>query len=79
LRPAGHQTDPGDSGIDGWICWRIWRALQSFPAQVRTLDGLRLASVTFLIERGHDVALASYDARMRAAAGAMGLQLDPLE
>jgi len=54
------------------------RALQPFPAPVRTLDALHLASLTFLIERGYDVPLASYDARMRAAAGAMGVRLFPL-
>ncbi len=49
------------------------RALEPFPAPVRTLDALHLATAMFLQERGHDVALATYDARMRKAAQAMGL------
>lgn len=55
------------------------RALQPFPTPIRMLDALHLASLMFLTERGHDVMLASYDARMRAAAGAMGIPLFPLE
>jgi len=49
------------------------RALQPFPTAVRTLDALHLASITFLTERGFEVALATYDERLRAAAEAMGL------
>jgi predicted nucleic acid-binding protein len=44
------------------------RALDSFPAPVRTLDALHLASVDFLRKQGLDVKLASYDARMIDAA-----------
>ena len=51
------------------------RALEAFPAPVRTLDALHLASAMFLRERGHDLALATYDTRMRAAAKAMGLAI----
>ncbi len=51
------------------------RALRPFPTPVRTLDALHLASAMFLRERGHDVALATYDVRMCEAAGAMGLAL----
>ncbi len=51
------------------------RALKPFPTPVRTLDALHLASAMFLRERGHDVALATYDARMSEAAEAMGLAL----
>ena len=40
------------------------RALEPFPAPVRTPDALHLATAMFLQERGHDVALATYDARM---------------
>ena len=53
----------------------LQRALKPFPTPVRTLDALHLASAMFLRERGHDVALATYDARMREAAEAMGLAL----
>jgi predicted nucleic acid-binding protein len=49
------------------------RALEPFPTPVRTLDALHLASAMFLRERGHDLAIATYDARMNAAAMAMGL------
>lgn len=51
------------------------RALKPFPTPVRTLDALHLASAMFLRERGHDVALATYDARMSEAAEAMGLDV----
>jgi hypothetical protein len=51
------------------------RALEPFPTPVRTLDALHLASVMFLRERGHEIHLATFDVRMRHAAGAMGLAL----
>lgn len=51
------------------------RATRPFPVAVRTLDALHLASVTFLRERGRDVALATYDRRMEEAAAAMGIPL----
>ena len=54
------------------------RALHPFPAPVRTLHALHLASVSFLTERGLDVALATYDERMQAAAEAMSLRTYPL-
>ncbi|HSW27859.1 MAG TPA: PIN domain-containing protein [Longimicrobiales bacterium] len=54
------------------------RARQPFPTAVRTLDALHLASVAFLVDRGHEVALASYDTRMCSAAAAMGIALHPL-
>jgi hypothetical protein len=44
------------------------RAQEAFPAPVRTLDALHLASIEFLRERLPDVQLASYDARMLTAA-----------
>ncbi|MDT8369551.1 MAG: PIN domain-containing protein [Longimicrobiales bacterium] len=51
------------------------RALHPFPAPVRTLDALHLASIAFLREEGHEVALATYDLGMSQAAGAMGIAL----
>ncbi|HEY5999509.1 MAG TPA: PIN domain-containing protein [bacterium] len=48
------------------------RALEPFPTPVRTLDALHLASLHFLEEQGQRVALATYDARLRAAAEAAG-------
>ena len=49
------------------------RALDPFPAPVRTLDALHLATIAFLREHGKDVALATYDERMREAAEGMGV------
>jgi hypothetical protein len=51
------------------------RAQEPFPAPVRTLDTLHLASIEFLRERVPDVALASYDARLLAAARKLGVPL----
>ncbi len=51
------------------------RALAPFPTPVRTLDALHLASAWFLLERGHELRLATYDARMADAAEAMGIAL----
>jgi predicted nucleic acid-binding protein len=54
------------------------RALQPFPAPVRTLDALHLASISFLRERGKDVTLATYDKAMARAAGAMRIPVRKL-
>jgi predicted nucleic acid-binding protein len=51
------------------------RALEPFPAPVRTLDALHLASLDFLRAQGQRPALASYDDRMLAAARAMKIPL----
>lgn len=48
------------------------RAAEPFPAPVRTLDALHLASADFLRGCGQEVTLATYDARMRAAGRALG-------
>jgi hypothetical protein len=40
------------------------RALEPFPAPVRTLDALHLASLEFLRNNGQKVELASYDEKM---------------
>lgn len=53
----------------------LQRALQPFPAPVRTLDALHLASLVFLIERGKRVELATYDARMQEACRAIAVPL----
>ena len=47
------------------------RALEPFPVPVRTLDALHLATIEFLRSHGQTVALASYDARLLAAARAL--------
>lgn len=49
------------------------RALEPFPAPVRTLDSLHLASIEFLRGHGQTVELASYDKRLKAAARALGI------
>jgi predicted nucleic acid-binding protein len=51
------------------------RALEPFPAPLRTLDALHLASADYLIANGQTVQLASYDQRMVVAADAMGIPL----
>ena len=54
------------------------RALEPFPAPVRTLDALHLASMEFLRSQGHTLELASYDDRMLTAARALGIPCRPL-
>jgi len=49
------------------------RALEPFPAPVRTLDALHLASVDFLRQQGQNVRLATYDARMIEMARRLGI------
>jgi hypothetical protein len=49
------------------------RALDPFPAPVRTLDALHLASMDFLRRNNQPVRLASYDQRLNAAARKLGI------
>lgn len=51
------------------------RALEPFPAPVRTLDALHLASIEFLRAQRQDVALATYDARLAAVARKLRIPL----
>jgi predicted nucleic acid-binding protein len=51
------------------------RALEPFPAKVRTLDALHLASAEFLRAQGQKVELASYDDRMLDVARRMNLPI----
>jgi hypothetical protein len=51
------------------------RALEPFPAPVRALDALHLATVHYLLANRQRVALATYDGRMGACAAAMGIEL----
>ncbi len=51
------------------------RALEPFPAPVRTLDALHLASLEFLREQGQTVSLASYDERMLDCAKALAVPI----
>jgi hypothetical protein len=57
---------------------KLARALDALPLPVRTLDGLHLATMVFLREQGRPVMLASYDARLLAAARALGIEPWPL-
>lgn len=50
------------------------RALEPFPVAVATLDGMHLATMEYLRGRGADVELASYDERLLAAAGTLGIK-----
>jgi len=51
------------------------RALSPFPAPVRTLDALHLATLTWLLDNGQSVELATFDLRMRAAAARLSIPL----
>lgn len=51
------------------------RALEPFPKPLRTLDALHLATVEFLRGSGASVELASYDARLVAAARALDIKI----
>jgi hypothetical protein len=56
----------------------LGRAREPFAGPVRTLDALHLASIAFLQQQGVRVSVASYDARMLAAAAALDVPLHPL-
>jgi len=49
------------------------RALEPFPAPVRTLDAIHLTSMEFLRGRGTAVELATYDERLRTGARSVGI------
>ena len=49
------------------------RALEPFPAPVRTLDAIHLAAVEFIRTQGVSVQLASYDERFLDAARLLGI------
>lgn len=51
----------------------LTRALDSFPAPVRTLDALHLASAELLRARAPLLRLATYDSRLASAATALGM------
>ena len=51
------------------------RALEPWPAPLRTLDALHLASVEFLRAHGQNVKLASYDERVIKAARRLSISL----
>ncbi len=56
----------------------LTRALEAFPASVRTLDALHLASIEFLRERGQAIELASYDERLIVGARELGIPIATL-
>ena len=51
------------------------RALEPWPVPLRTLDALHLASIEFLRDRGQNLGLASYDARIVTAASNLKILL----
>ena len=53
----------------------IKRALEPWPASVRTLDAIHLATALHLRENGLAVSVATYDDRLANACGAVGLPL----
>jgi predicted nucleic acid-binding protein len=57
----------------------LGRALEPFPTPVRTLDALHLASLEYLRAQRDRVSLASYDARMLAAARRLEIPIEDLD
>ena len=55
------------------------RALEPFPIPVRTLDAIHLASADYLRRLGEDISIATYDARMAAAAREMDFETIELD
>jgi hypothetical protein len=51
------------------------RALTSYPAPVRTPDGLHLATAEYLYRQDNSLDLGSYDEDLNAAARALGIPL----
>ena len=51
------------------------RALEPWPAPIRTLDALHLATADYLRRQGESVELASYDRRLLDAARALGIPI----
>ena len=54
------------------------RALEPLPVQLRTLDALHLATAAYLRRSEHDLLLASFDARLVAAARALSIKIAEL-
>jgi predicted nucleic acid-binding protein len=51
------------------------RALSPFPVEVRTLDGLHLATIDYLRGEGASIELATFDTRMTNAARELGIAI----
>jgi hypothetical protein len=54
------------------------RALEPWPAPLRTLDALHLAAVDYLRRQGEAIVLASYDNRLLSAARALAIPVAEL-
>ena len=70
--------------LDGVGMVELWplalqRALEPFPAPLRTLDALHLATLEYVFRQQRRIALATYDQRMADAAEAMGIPLFDLQ
>ena len=55
------------------------RLREPFPVELRTLDAIHVSTMIYLIGKKATVSLASYDARMNAAAAALGIPLYDLQ
>ena len=83
VHALGLTTSHGDAvrRLLGRLAWLeltpvvLARALEPWPAPVRTLDALHLASIEFLRTQQPDVQLATYDDRLRTAAARLGIPL----
>lgn len=53
----------------------LTRMTRPFPTVVRTLDAIHVATMDYLRAQGLTLELATYDARLAAAAGALGFAL----
>ena len=56
----------------------LQRAMEPFPVPLRTLDALHAATMDYLRESGRTVLIASYDQRLLAAVGRLGIEPAPL-
>ncbi len=54
------------------------RALEPWPAPLRTLDALHLATIEYLRGAGEAIELASYDGRLLATARSLGIDIAAL-
>ena len=83
VHARGLTTSHGDAvrRLLGRLAWLeltpvvLARALEPWPAPVRTLDALHLASIEFLRTQQPNVQLATYDDRLRTAAARLGIPL----
>ena len=83
VHARGLTTSHGDAvrRLLGRLAWLeltpvvLARALEPWPAPVRTLDALHLASIEFLRTEQQHVQLATYDDRLRTAAARLGIPL----